>query len=81
MDGDRTAAPRIHRIVDGDTLGLLAQRYLGNTQRQNEIYEANRDRLKDPELLPIGVELRIPSDSPPPPLRPVPTNPIRSPGV
>jgi len=53
-------SPRTHKIVDGDTLGGLAERYLGNADRFLEIYEANRDLLPSPEVLPIGVELRIP---------------------
>jgi nucleoid-associated protein YgaU len=55
---DHTA--RTHRIVDGDTLAALAQRYLGSTARAREIYDANRDVLSDPDLLPIGVELKLP---------------------
>lgn len=52
--------PRTHKIVDGDTLAALAQLYLGSTARAREIFDANRDVLSDPELLPIGVELKIP---------------------
>lgn len=51
----------VHRIRDGDTLSGLARRYLGSRERYWEIYDANRDRLKDPDLLPIGVEIRIPT--------------------
>jgi nucleoid-associated protein YgaU len=54
----------LHRIVDGDTLSRLAQRYLGSSKRFLEIYEANRDRLQSPDLLPIGLELRIPRFDP-----------------
>jgi LysM repeat protein len=50
----------VHRIVDGDTLSSLAQRYLGSSKRFSVIFEANRDRLQSPDLLPIGTELRIP---------------------
>ena len=49
-----------HTIVDGDTLAALAQRYLGSAARALEIYEANRNVLSDPRLLPIGAELKIP---------------------
>lgn len=51
---------RTHKIVDGDTLAALAERYLGSSLRAGEIFEANRDVLFDPQLLPIGVELKIP---------------------
>jgi nucleoid-associated protein YgaU len=63
---DSRPAVRIHRIVDGDTLASLAQRYLGSADRQREIYEANRDLLSDPGVLPIGVELKIPPRGVPP---------------
>jgi nucleoid-associated protein YgaU len=49
-----------HKIVDGDSLPLLAERYLGAAARANEIFACNRDVLSDPEVLPIGVRLRIP---------------------
>ncbi|MEN6451915.1 MAG: hypothetical protein ABFC96_15605 [Thermoguttaceae bacterium] len=55
---------RTHRIVDGDTLAGLAERYLGSAARANEIFAANRDVLLDPKLLPIGVTLRIPPSEP-----------------
>ena len=52
--------PQTHKIVDGDTLEDLAARYLGSALRSGEIYQANRDVLGDPRLLPIGAELKIP---------------------
>ena len=59
-----------HDIADGDDLKRLAQKYLGTENRWREIYEANRDTLDDPELLPIGLELRIPLTPPPTPAFP-----------
>lgn len=57
---DENAAPRRHKIVDGDTLQGLAEKYLGDRNRYMEIYEANRDALPSPEVLPIGFEIVIP---------------------
>lgn len=54
-------AAKTHRVRDGDTLSELARRYLGRRERFLEIFEANRDKLATPDLLPIGKELRIPS--------------------
>jgi hypothetical protein len=51
---------RTHRVVDGDTLSRLALRYLGDADRFGEIFAANRDVLPEPDVLPIGVELKIP---------------------
>jgi nucleoid-associated protein YgaU len=50
-----------HRVTDGDTLTDLAKRYLGNPNRWNELYDYNRDVLTNPDLLPIGADLRIPT--------------------
>lgn len=49
-----------HRLRDGDSLSELARRYLGDAQRQLDIYHLNRDLLPSPDLLPVGVEIRIP---------------------
>jgi nucleoid-associated protein YgaU len=49
-----------HRVRDGDTLSFLALRYLGAARRYLEIYEANRNILPSPDLLPLGVVLEIP---------------------
>jgi len=51
---------RTHRVVDGDTLRGLARRYLGNSERFGEIFEANRDVLRDPDILPIGQKIKVP---------------------
>jgi nucleoid-associated protein YgaU len=64
---DLNPPERTHKIVDGDTLPGLAQRYLGRADRYQELFECNRDVLKNPEILPIGAELRIPSSSSMPP--------------
>ena len=55
-----------HRVVDGDTLSRLATRYLGRGERYLEIFELNRDVLTKPDLLPIGVTLKIPPRYHPP---------------
>ncbi len=49
-----------HTIADGDTLSMLAKRYLGRGDRYLEIFEYNRQTLSSPDLLPIGVVLKIP---------------------
>lgn len=54
------ASGRSHVVVDGDSLAKLADRYLDDAALGEEIYRLNQHVLNDPELLPIGVELRIP---------------------
>jgi nucleoid-associated protein YgaU len=55
-------APRVrtYRLRDGDTLEYLAERFLGSRGRAVEIFEANRDVLAQPDLLPVGRTLTIP---------------------
>lgn len=50
-----------HLVQRGDTLSSIAAKYLGSSARFEEIYEANRDRLRDANDLRIGQELKIPS--------------------
>lgn len=52
---------RYHVVQKGDTLTELAMRYLGSTTRFAEIYEANRDQLRSPDDVRIGMKLTIPS--------------------
>jgi hypothetical protein len=51
---------RTHVVVDGDSLAKLAARYLDAADLGDDIYRLNRDVLTSGDLLPIGVELRIP---------------------
>ena len=62
-----TVSTATHVLRDGDTLQDIARRYLGDADRWQEIYELNRQALPDPDILPIGLELRLP----PPGLVPV----------
>lgn len=63
--------PRPYRIRDRDTLELIAERLLGDRQRAGEIFEANRNVLARPDLLPVGVTIMLPSRENPGHLEPV----------
>jgi len=52
--------PRPYRIRDRDTLELIAERLLGDRQKASEIFEANRNILSRPDLLPVGVTIMLP---------------------
>jgi hypothetical protein len=49
-----------HEVVPGDTLSGLAQAYYGSAAQFGRIFEANRDRLHDPNLIFVGQVLRVP---------------------
>lgn len=73
-----------HRIVNGDSLEIIAQQYYKDPRQAILIYEANRDALLYPTILPIGLELKIPQlaspqrQQPPrlPAVRPLPAQPM-----
>lgn len=54
------AAPRFHTVVPGDSLTRIARQYYGSASRWNEILEANRDIIRNPDSLALGTRLRIP---------------------
>jgi nucleoid-associated protein YgaU len=54
------ASPRIYEVVAGDTLSKLAKKFYGDAAKYPKIFEANRDQLKDPNLIKPGQKLRIP---------------------
>ncbi len=59
-DENERLSPREYRIRKSDTLADIAERYLGSSDRAGELFDANRDVLRSPDLLPVGTMLRIP---------------------
>ena len=47
-------------VKPGSRLAQIARRHYGEPEYWVFIYEANRDKIKDPSDLPVGVELVIP---------------------
>lgn len=58
--GAVTAGATTHTVVAGDNLSKIAQQYLGDTAKWQEIYEANKDVIQDPNMICVGQELIIP---------------------
>ena len=48
-------------VIRGDSLWKIAQKQLGSGQKWTEIYQANKDTIKDPSLIYIGQSLFIPA--------------------
>lgn len=57
---DAWDATQWHEVVKGDTLSKLAKKYYGDASLYMQIFEANRDILRDPNLIRVGQKLRIP---------------------
>ena len=55
------AGQSVYKVRPGDTLSGIARDQLGNMRRWTEIWEANRNRIADPNLIDIGWELVLPA--------------------
>jgi nucleoid-associated protein YgaU len=51
---------RRHLVQEGETLAGLAEKYYGDKEKADTIYQANRELLKSPQQIDIGAELVIP---------------------
>ena len=50
-----------HTVEKGETLGKIAKHYFKDAMKYKEIFEANTDILKNPDLIHPGQELVIPN--------------------
>jgi LysM repeat protein len=50
-----------HTVKSGDTLGKIAKNYYGNAMKYTAIFDANRNILKNPDVIHPGQELVIPN--------------------
>lgn len=58
---DRTDIHGIHVVKPGDSLSKIAKVHLDDANRYMEIFNANKDKLKDPNMIHPGQELVIPN--------------------
>jgi nucleoid-associated protein YgaU len=49
-----------YTVVKGDSLSKIAKRVYGKASRWRDIYELNKDNIKDPDLIYPGQVLRLP---------------------
>ena len=54
------AAQATYTVKAGDTLSKIAKELLGNASAYTKIFEANRDRMNDPDQIFPGQQLLIP---------------------
>ena len=53
-------ASKYYTVVKGDTLSKIAKEFYGNANAYQQIFEANRPMLSDPDKIYPGQNLRIP---------------------
>ena len=58
---DRTDIHGIHTVKAGESLSKIAKTHLDDASRYMDIFNANKDKLKDPDLIHPGQELVIPN--------------------
>jgi nucleoid-associated protein YgaU len=51
---------RTYTVVAGDSLSKIAKKIYGDANRWKEIWEANKDKVRNPDLIHPGQELKIP---------------------
>lgn len=53
-------AGRTYTVVQGDSLSKIAKHQYGDANKWRTIYEANRDLIKNPDLIYPGQSFKIP---------------------
>src|SRR5262245_8108146 len=56
-----STGPRMYTVKPGDTLSKISKQFYGNANDYMRIFNANKDKLTDPDSIQIGQELKIPA--------------------
>lgn len=56
------APRRTYTVVAGDSLSKIAKREYGDASKWPKIYDANRDQIKNPDLIHPGQVLNLPPE-------------------
>ena len=54
------AVTRTYTVVAGDSLSKIAKKIYGDANRWKEIFEANKGKIKNPDLIYPGQVLKVP---------------------
>ncbi len=57
---DSEPTGRLYMVVKGDSLSKIAKRFYGDANAWKRIYDANRSRIDNPDLIQPGWKLLIP---------------------
>jgi len=58
--GTSTPAARTYAVQPGDNLSKISKQFYGDANKYMKIFEANKDKLADPDKVRAGIELIIP---------------------
>jgi nucleoid-associated protein YgaU len=56
-----TSNVRMYTVKSGDTLSKISKQFYGSASDYMKIFDANRDKLTDPDKIKVGEELKIPA--------------------
>ena len=54
------AEPTYYTVKSGDSLSKIAQQVYGDAHQWSKIFDANRDQIKNPDMIQPGQKLKIP---------------------
>jgi nucleoid-associated protein YgaU len=55
-----TPAARTYTVQSGDSLSKISKQFYGDASKYMKIFEANKDKLSDPDEIKAGMDLQIP---------------------
>ena len=58
--GAPVSGARTYAVQPGDSLSKISKQFYGDANQYMKIFEANKDKLSDPDKIKPGMELRIP---------------------
>lgn len=58
--GGSSSAARTYTVQPGDSLSKISKQFYGDANKYMKIFEANKDKLSDPDKVRAGMDLVIP---------------------
>ena len=60
--GGQGGGGQTYEVKGGDTLSKISKQFYGDSNEYMRIFYANRDKLRDPDMIQVGQKLVIPPD-------------------
>ncbi len=57
---DLGASAKTYTVKSGYTLSKISKEFYGDSKKYMDIFNANKDKLSDPDKIQVGQELKIP---------------------
>jgi nucleoid-associated protein YgaU len=60
VGGPATTPQRTYTVLPGDSLSKISKQFYGDPNKYMKIFEANTDKMSDPDKIKVGTQLLIP---------------------